>query len=61
MFEIYVYKFDDCWWFDDKVKNIMGEELVKNSIMFRGLTSNKVVKDEPYHIGVRFYFDKKLI
>lgn len=28
MFEIYVYKFDDCWWFDDKIKNIMGEELV---------------------------------
>ena len=33
----------------------------KNSIMFRGLPSNKVVKDEPYHIGVRFYFDKNLI
>ena len=33
----------------------------KNSIMFRELPSNKVVKDEPYHIGVRFYFDKNLI
>jgi hypothetical protein len=33
----------------------------KNSIMFRELPSNKVVKDEPYHIGVRFYLDKNLI
>lgn len=28
MFEIYVYKFDDCWWFDDLNKNIIKEELV---------------------------------
>jgi hypothetical protein len=28
MFEIKVYKWDDCWWFDDINKNIIREELV---------------------------------
>lgn len=28
MHKIYVYKSDDCWWFDDPKKNITREELV---------------------------------
>ena len=34
MNEIRVYKWDDCWWFDDPVKIIIKEELVMGSPEF---------------------------